>query len=266
MAKKKTPARKASEPTMVPTAELARLHGVSVQRVSQFARDGMPRRKIADRWHYDRDACAKWIRENYPGDAVNGGDRPNAGRPPKRGKKKAVAKKPAKTDKTARSIAAEEGGHATPKPDRPRWVEAGTFSYSGGGGDEDEVWLGDTDGDPTGGEPYNELRRRNELEKLRLARIERMQKEGLLVDATEVRQEYMRKVSAAATHLRNTGRVLSGDIAARFAIPSDRVHELTTLIETKMHAVSLQLATQRYTEPNAKRSSERTEGGDDASG
>jgi hypothetical protein len=157
MAKKKAQARTGPAAAMVPTKELARLHGVSVQRVSQFARDGMPRRKINDRWHYDREACAVWIRENYPNDAVNGGDRPNAGRTPKRGgvKKKAPAKKKAK------NIDAREGGHATPDPERPRWIE--NLDPVGGvlGDDEDPIWEGDTDGDPSGREPFNELRRWN---------------------------------------------------------------------------------------------------------
>lgn len=228
--------------TLVKAKELADQCGVSTQRVSQYARDGMARKKIKGIWHYDLEQCTAWIRDNYPDEVIKGGMQPGSGRPPKGNRTKAEA--------TNRRAERKAEPKAKPKPESsPRWVDVEP---------DDEDWA-DTPGnpldpaapdpDPSGMEPFNELRRRNELEKLRLARIERMQKEGQLVDVTEIRQEYTRKVSAAATHLRNAGKVLAGDIAARFSIPTDRTHELTTLIEQKLHSVSLQLATQRYGGP-----------------
>lgn len=244
MAKKTRTSTKAT--TLITTKQLADRCGVSVQRVSQYARDGMPRKKVRNQWHYDADTCLAWISDNFPDDVVNGGHRPGSGRPPKGKRTKAEAtKRKAKPATKAKAAPAQ--------PVSNRWVDDD---------EDDDAWkdrpapmstdpvrAGEQDPEPTGFEPFNELRRRNELEKLRLARIDRMQKEGQLVDVTEIRQEYTRKVSAAATHLRNAGRVLAGDIAARFSIPTDRTHELATLIEQKLHAVSLQLATQRYGGP-----------------
>lgn len=249
---------------LVPTSELARQRGVSVQRISQYARDGMPRIKVDGKWHYDPAVCSKWIRENFPDDAAKGGERPGAGRPPKGKKSKAEPSPQLSRD---RSNGGAEGAGVQPKrpAGRTRWVEPALDAED----DEDAelaMWADDEDRDPSGREPFNELRRRNELEKLRLARIERMQKEGQLVDVTEVRQEYTRKVSAAATHLRQAGRVLATDIGARFSVPSARVHELATMIDDRLHAVSLQLATQRYGGRVKADDREGQIGGDDAAG
>lgn len=249
-------ARTASKTTnLVTTKQLADRCGVSTQRVSQYARDGMPRKKLKNRWHYDAESCVAWIGENYPDDVVNGGNRPNSGRPPKGKRTKAPAKDRKKNTAKAKPIG------------RQRWVE--TEDDDLGDPDwrdepaADPISPGAPDPDPTGHEPFNELRRRNELEKLRLARIERMEKEGQLVDVTEIRQEYTRKASAAATHLRNAGKTLASDISSKFPIPTDRAHELVTLIEKRLHAVSLQLATQRYGGPE---DTTKTKGGKRAAG
>lgn len=189
---------------------IAEVLGVSIQRVSQYAAEGMPRTQRGQAYMYDEAECVQWVLENYPLDSIGGGTKPGAGRP--KGSKNRNSAKP-----------------VVVPPTKPEVVP-----------------VADDGEEPAGDESYSELRRRNELEKLRLTRIERMQKEGQLVDVTEVRQEYTRKVSAAATHLRQAGRTLASDLCAKFAIPSDRSVELATMIENRLHAVSLQLATQRY--------------------
>ena len=199
------------------SVDIAEHFGVHPNTVRGWRRRGCPADAHEDgAYTVKLDEVTGWHERTKRGDGI-GGKRPGAGRPPKG--LRAPAPK-----------ADESGGDANPAPARPR---TGVDGYR------------DASASVSGLRPeMSEVMSRSEIDRLKAheqylaMRRDRLERVGVLVEASRVAQVYGDRVSQATRQLNDMARSLANHLVTDFGLDPARATDVRALIDRHVQGVT----------------------------